>query len=158
MRGRTYLPLAMIALLCLGWLAPSAPAQESRGTIVGRVTDQTGAAIPGANVTVTSQAMGTKQAAQTNETGAYQAAYLIPGLYTVEVESTGFKKYVQKDIEVRVNDRIELAVTMEVGGTEQSITVVGETPLLNTTTAQWVKSSMPAGSPIFRCPTATRCF
>ena len=135
MRGRTYLPLAMVSLLCLVWLAPSAAAQESRGTIVGRVTDQTGAAIPGANVTVTSQAMGTKQAAQTNETGAYQAAYLIPGLYSVEVESTGFKKYVQKDIEVRVNDRIELAVTMEVGGTEQSITVVGETPLLNTTSA-----------------------
>ena len=71
MRGRTYLTLTMMSLLCLGWLAPSAPAQESRGSIVGRVTDQTGAAIPGANVVVTSQAMGTKQTAPTNETGAY---------------------------------------------------------------------------------------
>ena len=122
----------MAFALCLGLLAPSASAQEARGSIVGRVVDQTGAAIPGAQVSVTSQAMGTKQAASTNESGAYQATYLIPGLYTVEVETTGFKKYVRKDVEVRVNDRLEIDITMEVGGTEQSITVVAETPLLNT--------------------------
>ena len=158
MWGRTYLPLIMASAVCLGLLAPSASAQEARGSIVGRVTDQTGAAIPGAQVSVTSQAMGTKQAAATNESGAYQATYLIPGLYTVEVETTGFKKYVRKDVEVRVNDRIEIAITMEVGGTEQSITVVGETPLLNTTSAslgQVVDSRrvtdlpVPHGNPMF---------
>ena len=71
-------------------------AQESRGTIVGRVTDESGAAIPGANVTITSQSMGTKQTASTNEAGAYQGTYLIPGLYTVEVESQGFAKSLKK--------------------------------------------------------------
>jgi len=84
MNSRTFLRAAMLPL---GWLVialtcqESLHAQEARGTIVGRVTDPTGAAIPGATVTVTSKAMGTKQVITTNESGAYQAPYLIPGLY-----------------------------------------------------------------------------
>jgi hypothetical protein len=109
--------------------------QDPRGTIVGRVVDSTGAAIANAAVEITSQAMGTKVSAVSNEAGLYQAAFLIPGKYTVQVELAGFKKFVRQDVEVRVNDRLEIPIALEVGNIEQSVTITGETPLLNTESA-----------------------
>ncbi|HYO84363.1 MAG TPA: TonB-dependent receptor [Bryobacteraceae bacterium] len=162
MLRRIYSSLALVLAVCS--VQVPALAQESRGTIVGRVADPTGAAIPGATVTVISNAMGTKQVASTNESGAWQATYLIPGMYTVEVDAGGFKKYVRKDVEVRVNDRIDLPVALEVGGTEQSITVVGETPLLNTASASMgsvidarrvADLPVPHGNPMFLISLAT---
>lgn len=161
MKGRLFPPVAMLSLFCLAMLVTwqgSLTAQEARGTIVGRVTDASGAAIPGATVTVTSKSMGTKQVITTNESGAYQAPYLIPGLYSITVESQGFNRFLQDNVEIRVNDRIDLPISMQVGATEQSITVSGETPLLNTASAslgQVVDSRrvqdlpVPHGNPMF---------
>ena len=83
---------SLIAVFCLASI--SSQAQESRGTIVGRVTDPSGAAIPAATVEVTSKTQGVKQALQTNESGLYQVPYLIPGTYEVAVTVTGFKRAV----------------------------------------------------------------
>ena len=120
-------------------IAPFSPnrlaAQEARGTILGRVTDPSGAGVPNVNVRVLNKAMGTKAEARTNDTGLYQAAFLIPGNYGVTVEVPGFKRFVSDAIEVRVNDRLEVNVRLEIGSSDQSVTVVGETPLLNTATA-----------------------
>ncbi|MBK7930925.1 MAG: carboxypeptidase regulatory-like domain-containing protein [Bryobacterales bacterium] len=127
---------AAAALLLLTFLlVPPALAQEARGTIVGTITDSTGAVIPGAKVDVISKTMGTKVSLTTNESGHYQAAYLIPGEYQVVAQSDGFKRFIRDGIEVRVNDRVEVNLSLEVGGTEQSVTVTGETPLLNTTSS-----------------------
>jgi hypothetical protein len=126
------LVLALLAILLTvtpGW------AQESRGAIVGRVTDATGGVIPGASVEVTSQAMGTKVALVTNEVGFYQASYLIPGLYQIVVQAPGFKKSVRDGVQVQVNDRLEINITLEVGAAAESVTVTGEAPLLTTTSA-----------------------
>jgi hypothetical protein len=109
--------------------------QESRGTIVGRVTDAQNAVIPNASVQVVSAAMGTKLSLTTNDVGFYQASYLIPGMYQITVESPGFKKYVRDGVEVRVADRIEINITLEVGAAAESVTVTGEAPLLTTATA-----------------------
>ena len=150
--------------LALLLAALPAHSQEARGTIVGKVNDPSGAAVPGANVTITNKAMGTKQVATTNDVGFYQAVYLIPGQYMVEVEIAGFKKYVRDNVEVRVNDRIELPITLELGTAEQSITVVEETPLLNTTTASMgtvidsrrvADLPVPHGNPMFLISLAT---
>lgn len=129
--------LKIFGLLALGVVMAVAPlaAQEARGTIVGRVTDATSAVIPGATVDVISKAMGTKVTITTNEAGAYQAAFLIPGAYRIEAVAPGFKKYVRDNIELRVNDRLEITLTLEVGTAEQSITVTEEAPLLNTASA-----------------------
>jgi hypothetical protein len=151
----------ILTLLCLALFAglhTYSFAQEARGTILGRVADQSGAAIPAATVTVTSKAMGTKQVLNTNESGLFQATYLIPGMYMVEVEVAGFKKALHDNIEVRVNDRIDLPVTMEIGTAEQSVTVVGDTPLLQTATASMgqvidsrrvAELPVPHGNPMF---------
>ncbi len=130
MRHRIF---SLIAILCL--LATAGWAQDARGTIVGTVTDASGAIVPGATVEVTNTAMGTKLSLKTNEAGLYSAPYLIPGTYQVRVEVAGFKKFVRDGVELRVNDRLEVNIQLEVGTAEQSVTVTGETPLLSTETA-----------------------
>ncbi len=135
LRPGSRLTRAVLAFLFAFSLARPTWAQEARGTIVGTITDATGAVVPGAKVDVVSKAMGTKVSLTTNESGHYQAAYLIPGQYQVVAQADGFKRFVRDGIEVRVNDRVEVDLTLEIGATEQSVTVSGETPLLNTTSS-----------------------
>lgn len=113
-------------------LAAVAVAQDSRGSIAGRVFDSSSAAVVGATVEVTNMKMGTKVTVPTNDSGAYLANYLLPGAYRIVVSVPGFKKYTREGVELRVNDRLEVDVSLEVGASEQAVTVVGETPLLNT--------------------------
>ncbi len=134
MRLRASFTVFLILLACVALVAPPLAAQEARGTIVGRVLDASGAVVGGASVQVTNKAMGTKVSVVTNDVGLYQATYLIPGLYQIAVEAPGFKKSV-RDVEVRVSDRLEVNVTLEVGAATESITVTEETPLLNTASA-----------------------
>jgi hypothetical protein len=117
---------SMIAMLCA--LVLSSQAQESRGTIVGRVTDQSGAAIPAAKVDVTNKAQGVTQSVTANETGLYQATFLLPGQYEVAVAAQGFKKAVRQTVDVNVGDRVTVDMVLEVGATEQSVTVTSESP------------------------------
>ena len=118
----------------LNVLAGTALAQEARGTLTGTVRDPSKSVIPGATVTITNLAMGTAVTVVTNDAGLFQAPYLLPGAYKVETELSGFKTYV-REVQVRVNDRIELDVTLEVGDAKETVTVTAETPLLRTTDA-----------------------
>jgi hypothetical protein len=124
--------LLAIVLLLTGALAWS---QDARGSIVGTVTDASGAVVAGAQVEVLNKAMGTRLSLRTNEAGLYTATFLIPGQYQVRAEMAGFKKFLRDDIEVRVNDRIEVNIPLEIGAAEQSVTITGETPLLSTESA-----------------------
>ena len=110
-------------------------AQDARGAIVGKVLDASGAVVPNAPVQVINKAMGTRLSLTSNEVGFYQASFLIPGLYQVTVELPGFKRTLRDNLQVRVNDRLEVNLTLEIGTAEQSITVSEETPLLSTTSA-----------------------
>jgi hypothetical protein len=122
--------------ICTLWiaLAGMASAQEARGTITGTVRDTSRSVIPGVSVTVTNLAMGTSVSVVTNDAGLFEAPYLIPGTYRVATELSGFKKNV-RDVDVRVNDRLELDIVLEVGATEETVTVTAETPLLQTANA-----------------------
>ncbi len=110
-------------------------AQEVRGTILGRVTDRTEAVIVGAKVEALNTATGVRSTANTNETGDYIFPFLIPGPYTVTVEAQGFKKFVRAGISVRVNDRLTIDVPMDLGLNTESVQVVAETPILDTSTS-----------------------
>ncbi len=116
-------------------LAVAGMAQDPRGSITGIVTDPSGAVVPNASVEVVNKAMGTRQNLTTNDAGVYNALYLLPGRYQVSVEAPGFKKAIRDEIEVRVDDRVAVNFQLDVGGTEQTVTVVGEVPLLSTETA-----------------------
>jgi hypothetical protein len=123
-----------LLLLCV-LTATAVHAQESRGTITGTVIDASKALVPGATVTVENVAMGTTATAVTNDEGYFQAPYLIPGAYRITVELAGFKKLVREGIQVQVGDRLQIELPLEVGGTEESITVTAESSLLETTNA-----------------------
>jgi len=110
-------------------------AQEARGAITGRITDSSGGVIPGASVIVTNTATNEARRLTTNETGYYEANFLEPSSYTVTVESGGFKRVVRSGITVNVSARLEINITLEVGGVAETIEVTAEAPLLETTTA-----------------------
>jgi hypothetical protein len=115
--------------------AATAGAQESRGTITGTVVDASKAVVPGATVTITNVDMGTNTTVVTNDVGYFQAPYLISGTYRITVELAGFKKLVREGVVVRVDDRLQIELPLELGGAEEQVTVTAEAPLLDTTTA-----------------------
>jgi hypothetical protein len=124
--------LAVVAALVV---ASATVAQETRGKIAGRVTDTSKAVVPGATITVTDIARGTPHVATSNEQGLFQINYLVPGTYKVEVELSGFKKYVQQDVIVETGVTVNLPIALEVGGVQEAVQVVAETPLVHTSDA-----------------------
>src|ERR1035437_3117026 len=131
------MPSRIYSIIAILWLltAGSVLSQDTKGTITGRVTDPSGSVLPGAQVVVTNSAMGTKSDLTTNAEGIYRAPALSPGIYQIEVVATGFKKALRPDIEVRVADRLAVNVALEIGASEQSVTVSTEAALLNAESA-----------------------
>src|SRR2546425_4082368 len=131
---KTSLSCSLLGVIILGLIVGSAAAQEFRGSITGRVTDPSGASIPGSQITVTNTATNVSSSVTTNEAGVYTFLYLSPGRYTVVAEVRGFKK-LQQAIEVRVGDKITLDMSLEVGSVSESVNVTAEAPLLQTNSA-----------------------
>ncbi|HTS61839.1 MAG TPA: TonB-dependent receptor [Candidatus Acidoferrales bacterium] len=131
MRSRYF--LFALALMLL--ISSASWSQDTRGSIVGRVTDPSGAVVPDATVVVSNPATGSRSTATTNADGIYRVPLLPPGLYQIEVTSRGFKKALRNDVEVRVADRLDINIALEIGASEQQVTVVSETPVLNAESA-----------------------
>ncbi len=126
---------ALLAVLCVLGFSSTSAGQDSRGAIQGRVADSSGGTLPGTTVTVTNMATGTTNTAVTNEGGSYSIPFMAPGTYDIKVELTGFKRAERKAVEVRIADRLTLDFALELGGLEETITVEGGTPLLDTRSA-----------------------
>src|ERR1051326_3947261 len=104
-------------------------------TVSGKVEDSTGAAIPGASVTVTSLETGAARTVTTGETGTYRVLSLPVGRYEVKAELIGFKIALQTGITLVVGEEAVVNLKLEVGATQEEVTVTGEAPIVNTTTA-----------------------
>lgn len=126
------LPAAALLAAALFTLPFQAGAQDPRGAIVGRITDSTDAFIPAVTVRATNAETGVVAAGQSNAAGSYSIPFLLPGTYQVSAETTGFKKFVREGIQVRVAERVELNIQMEVGAVTETVEVRAETPLLDT--------------------------
>ena len=113
----------------------SALAQADRGAIVGTVRDPTGSVVPNATVALTNKATGVSFGTVTNSAGEFQALALLPGEYEVRVTAPGFQTAIQSDIEIHVQSRVEVDITLKVGSTQQQVTVTASEPLLQTQTA-----------------------
>ncbi len=125
--------LAALSILVL--LAFSAQAQETRGSITGRVLDPSGAAIAQANVTATHVATNATVATETDSEGNFDLLFLVPGVYTVTAAAPGFKTLRREDIELRIHDRMRLDLSLELGAVTEEIRVTAETPLLEAASA-----------------------
>jgi len=118
-------------------LAPvSLFSQGSQGSISGTVTDQSGAAIAGAKVTVTDVQRNVSRALTTDSTGAYAAPNLIPSTYNVRVEFAGFKNSDRASLLLEVAQDLRVDLTMQTGEQTETVTVTEEAPALNTSNAE----------------------
>jgi hypothetical protein len=129
--GRT----RVAALLALGiaFAAPSAWAQAVYGSIAGVVEDSTGAAVPGATVTIKSLERQTEDTVTTNSSGLYAKDRLLPGNYSVRAELSGFKAKVVSKAVVNVDTQTKVDFGLEVGGLNEEVTVTSaEGQLLKT--------------------------
>ena len=126
---------ARISALLLAFVlafAGLAAAQETTGTISGRIVDAQGLAVPGATVTVTGP-QGSKTVV-TDSTGRFVAPFLTPGVYSIKAELQGFKAAEKKDINVRLGQTADIPITMEVGGLTETVEVTGATAAIDTST------------------------
>src|SRR5664279_1587238 len=119
--------LALLSLLCIPW----ASAQDTRGEIIGRVEDASGAVITGAKVRGVNVATNVVSNATTNSSGDYVLPFLNPGTYSVTVEMQGFKRFEQRGIDVQVDEKTTINAKLAVGSASDSITVVADTPLVD---------------------------
>ncbi|MBE3135539.1 MAG: TonB-dependent receptor, partial [Acidobacteria bacterium] len=128
-------PWAVAFLLMALVLPASLHAQETRARIAGRVIDTSKATVPGASVTVTNPARGTTATATTDLQGLFQVNYLLPGTYTVVVELSGFKKHVQDNVLLQISETRDLAIVLEVGAVQETISVTAQALTVNTSDA-----------------------
>lgn len=115
----------LMLLLCANSLLPIR-AQEAGGTIVGVVTDPSGAAVGGANVSIKNVDTGVERNISTNTDGLYVAPNLLPGKYEVRVDATGFSSTVVSDVVLTVGERREINVALKIGQASEKVKVTGE--------------------------------
>ena len=127
------LGLCVSITFCL--LSAAGWAQESRATLGGRVIDPQGAVVPNAEVVVTSDDTGVKQQTRTNAQGNWAVQFLIPGRYSFIIAAPGFKKAERKGMTLQTADMKQIDVTLELGAVAETISVTGEAPLIDTTSA-----------------------
>jgi hypothetical protein len=128
--GRLFSQALLLLTLLLSPIA--AGAQTVTGTLLGNVTDEAGLGVPGVTVTITEVNTNITSTTVTNESGYYIFSSLKDGVYRVAAEISGFKRSVREGVEVQVNTTRRVDLKLEVGVLEESITVVGATPLLQT--------------------------
>ena len=109
-----------------------ATAQQQTGEIFGKVTDNTGAILPGVTVTLTGEALIQPQTALSSTTGSYQFPRIPIGTYTVKFELPGFKTVVREGIRVTVGFNAEISQQMELSTVQETVTVTGESPIVDT--------------------------
>src|SRR5258708_30941178 len=123
-------------LLAFLLVASSARSQGNQGTLEGSVSDPSGAAVAGAQLTVTNDATGLKFLTTTDSDGLFTFPVLPVGSYTLEVGHAGFSKLTRKDVKLTVGARLNLPLALSVAGQGESVTVTSEAPLVETTRSQ----------------------
>src|SRR6202049_4078701 len=110
-------------------------AQTYTGRILGTVTDQTGAALAGAQVVITDMQRGVTRTLTTDQAGAYVAPDLSPGVYKIRAEAKGFKSVERLNIELEVAKDARIDLTLQPGQVSETVVVSGEIPLVDTTSS-----------------------
>ena len=125
---------ALLALLIVPLVTTTAFAQTFTGGLRGAVKDS-GGVVPGVTVTLINEASGASREAVSNAQGQYDFTAVNPGTYTVKAAITGFKTYENKGVRIGTQQFITLDITLDVGQLQETITVTGEAPLIDTSNA-----------------------
>ena len=127
-KSRLSAAILMLALAC----PPKAFAQAVSATLIGTVTDSSGATVPNATVTVIETQTGVSRKTTTTSDGVYTVPYLAPGVYRVEVENPGFKKFSRDNVGLAVSSTVRIDATLEPGAVSETVDVKAESPILQT--------------------------
>jgi outer membrane receptor protein involved in Fe transport len=122
--------LAALALVC--WASLPTYAQTTRGTITGTVSDESGAVVAGAKVTVTQIDQGLTWDTTTDASGNYVVPSLFPGRYRVEAEMKGFQKTVIEPLQLHVDERLAVDPVLKVGAVTQQVEVTSRGEIVQT--------------------------
>ena len=123
------------ALLLLLAIPFAANAQQYAGTVTGTVTDPSGAAVAGAEVTISNASMGVSFTAMTSDQGVFSFAQLTAGNYEVHVKHASFKEFIAKDVAVHVSTVTEVNAKLELGAASEMVTVEASDVQVQTTSA-----------------------
>jgi hypothetical protein len=123
-------------ILVASLIPASLAAQAVTGTILGTVTDDTGAVLPGVTVTVTHTDTGLVRTAVTDTAGEFTVPSIPTGAYSVSAELQGFKTVMVPNLRLGVDQRLRVNVKLEVGAVSETITVVGSSPLVQTSSSE----------------------
>jgi hypothetical protein len=124
-----------IALLVLLFATGTAMAQQTTGTLTGRVVDEQKAALPGAAVTARHTETGFTRTVTTDGEGIYRIAALPVGVYDITVELSGFGRSERRGIVLNVAQTLDVNIELRVASLEETITVTGESPLIEATSS-----------------------
>jgi hypothetical protein len=120
----------------VGLLPTSASPQTVSGTLLGTVTDSSGAIVANAKVTIINEGTGLTRVVTADSNGEYIAPALPTGHYTITSEMSGFKTVALSNIEVGVDQRVRINIKHEVGAMSESVSVTAEAPLLQTSSSE----------------------
>jgi hypothetical protein len=137
--------LLMAATAVAGW------SQAVNATLLGTVTDATGAVVPNAKLTITETQTGVVHPTKTNDSGNWNVPNLPPGVYSVATEATGFKKELRKDVTLLVDTTTRVDVQLQPGSISESIEVTGAAAILQTdsaSTGEKIDRAMLADAPL----------
>src|SRR5256885_2987618 len=129
-----HVPRGALCGVLLLLVAAAAGAQQFTGGVRGEVRDQNGV-IPGVAVTLVNEATNISREVVTNAVGQYNLPAVAPGTYTLKTQLTGYKSYESKGLIVGTQQFITLDVVLQVGALEESVTVTGQSPLIDTSNA-----------------------
>lgn len=133
MSGRAWLVRAVVAVMTVAigvGLCRPAQAQVGAGALTGIVSDESGAAAPGATVTVTAASSGLVRVASTASDGGFVVTGLVPGRYAVRIELNGFRPLTREGVTIATGETVPLNVALTVGGVSEAIGVMIDAPLL----------------------------
>src|ERR1700741_625630 len=131
----------LIVVTLTGWiwcgpLAGRASAQYNTAEMFGVVKDAQGGVLPGATVVALHPASGTRIERSTDQEGRFFLPALPVGDYELSIELSGFKRFVQSGLTLRVGQKIEIPIILEIGTVSDAVTVTAETPLLRVANAE----------------------
>jgi hypothetical protein len=131
LRQHALAAVALFAALAMAF-SSGVSAQETTGTLRGRIVDPQGLALPGVSVTATGP-QGVKTTVSEAD-GRFNMPFLTPGVYAVRAELQGFKAAEQRSVQVSLGQTVDLSLKMELGGVTETVNITGSVPLVDTST------------------------
>ena len=132
---REFTKLVIVGLAILGLQVVGMAQSSTHGSLTGTITDQQGAVVSGATVTLASAIAGADRTAVADTHGNFDFQSLLPGTYSLSVEAQGFKKAVARDIVVAVAQNTKVTVQLEIGLANETVTVTAAQEVINTASA-----------------------